>query len=106
MRGLWRRDRDGRLDVVDSAAPPDARRSASIAAARGALMADQAQIDLARALRGKYVRWNHDTKTHPGYLVIGVTPDGMVEIQGFTGHFAPDLFVRVDHPHSAAEGNC
>jgi len=65
-----------------------------------------AQLLLGRSLLGKFVRFHHERKTHPGYLVIAVDRDGMLELEGWTGLFGPHLFERVDHPHSAAEGNC
>ena len=67
----------------------------------------KAQIELAQSLRGKFVRFNHESKTSPGYLVkTEITKDGMIELVGMAGQFAPHLFERVDHPHTAAEGNC
>lgn len=67
----------------------------------------KAQIALARSLRGKFVRFNHESKTSRGYLVKTIiAEDGMIELHGMPGRFAPHLFERVDHPHSAAEGNC
>jgi len=67
---------------------------------------DPEQMALAHSLRGKFVRFHHESKGSRGYLVTNVTADAMLEIAGFSGHFAPHLFERVDHPHSAAEGNC
>lgn len=64
------------------------------------------QIALARSLRGKFVRFHHESKVSRGYLVVSVTDDGMIELREFCGLFSPHLFERVDHPHSAAEGNC
>jgi hypothetical protein len=64
-----------------------------------------AQRALGRTLVGKFVRFHHERKTHPGYLVIDVDEDGMIELREFSGLFAPDLVERVDHPHTAAEGN-
>jgi len=63
-------------------------------------------LALARPLLGKFVRFLDEPKTSRGYLVTLVADDGMVEIDGFSGQFAPHLFERVDHPHTAAEGNC
>lgn len=64
------------------------------------------QLALARSLLGKFVRFHHESKVSRGYLVTRVTENARIEIQGFVGEFAPELFERVDHPHSAAEGNC
>ncbi len=64
------------------------------------------RLALARPLLGKFVRFLHESKVNRGYLVTAVTDDGMIEIDAFPGQFAPHLFERVDHPHSAAEGNC
>jgi len=63
------------------------------------------QVALARSLRGKFVRFLDESKVSRGYLVANVTDDGMIELREFSGLFAPHLFERVDHPHTAAEGN-
>ena len=64
------------------------------------------QLELARALRGTFVRFHHESPVSRGHLVTAVTDSGLVEVRGFVGHFSPYLFVKVDRPHSAAEGNC
>lgn len=64
------------------------------------------RLRLARSLRGKFVRFDHESKVSRGYLVTHVTEDGMIELRELAGQFAPHLFERVDHPRSAAEDNC
>jgi len=64
------------------------------------------QLALGRSLRGKFVRFHHESKTSQGHLVVGIAQDGMIELADMSGLFAPSLFERIDRPHSAAEGNC
>lgn len=64
------------------------------------------QLADAWRLRGKFVRFNHEPSTSAGHLVANVTDDGMIELSDFFGLFASHLFVKVDRPHSASEGNC
>lgn len=60
---------------------------------------DRFQLTLAHSLRGQFVRFHHQP-THPGYLVLRVIGDGMIELEGLPGRFAPHLFECVDaHYH-------
>jgi hypothetical protein len=59
------------------------------------------RLEVARALRGKFVRFHDDSKVSRGYLVTGVDKNGMIELDGWAGLFDPCLFERVDHPHTA-----
>lgn len=63
------------------------------------------KLQLAHSLKGKFVRFHHEEKIARGRLVIGVTVDGMIVLDGLAGEFAPHLFVKVDRPHTAAPGN-
>lgn len=65
-------------------------------------MADQEQINLARSLKNKIVRFKNEAKTEIGRRVNEISPDGMVEIDGMSGHFAPELF-EVVNPTGEAE---
>jgi hypothetical protein len=58
-------------------------------------MITDAQVKAARHLVGHRVRFAHEA-WHPGYLVLMAIPNAMIEIEGFTGVFAPHLVVRVD----------
>ncbi len=76
------------------------RRGQAAQRAIDALLDAHAQLTLARSLFGRVVRFAHEPDSC-GYLVVAVTGDGMVELKGWTGHFAPHLFVRVDEKHAA-----
>lgn len=56
----------------------------------------------ARDLVGKQVRWHNDPRTdsHGAMTVAAATRDGMVEVTGYSGLFAPHLF-RVVTPAPA-----
>jgi hypothetical protein len=58
----------------------------------------QEQIALGRSLLGKYVRFWH-LPEGPSCLVVHVTAEGMVELRGFVGQFAPHIFATVDCSH-------
>ncbi len=64
-------------------------------------MATTEKIELAWSLVGKKVRFRHDPPGVGARLVTEATSDGMIEIEGFGGQFAPHLFA-VD-PESKAE---
>jgi len=87
----------------ERAARPELERMAAALRAKGE---SEDAVALGRSLHGKFVRFLDESKVSRGYLVTHVTEDGMLEIRGHVGQFAPHLFERVDHPHSAAEGNC
>jgi hypothetical protein len=42
---------------------------------------------------GKKVRFRHQSEKGPDYLVQCVCWNGMIELEGLVGEFAPDLFV-------------
>lgn len=50
------------------------------------------QVKSGIILSGKYVRFIHQPKG-PSHRVVAVHSDGMVEIDGFSGQFAPHLFI-------------
>lgn len=52
------------------------------------------QLGAAIALLGKTVRFAHQP-AGPLFRVSAVHSDGMVEIDGFSGQFAPHLFIEV-----------
>jgi len=58
------------------------------------------QKDQAEALAGKYVRFRHlPAKIKPTpVLVTKVLSNGMIRLFGWSGDFAPHLFVVVDPP--------
>jgi hypothetical protein len=67
------------------------------------MYATESQLELALSLLGKYVRFRHDPPIHledSGYLVTDVTRDGLLELRGWVGEFAPHLFVVVARPPS------
>lgn len=49
----------------------------------------------AGALVGRRVRFNHEVSDLHGHLVTGAT-GGMVTLEGWSGEFAPHLFVTID----------
>lgn len=49
----------------------------------------------ANSLVGKFVRFNH-MKDGDARKVLGATNDGMVEVEGFVGQFAPHVFQVVE----------
>lgn len=49
----------------------------------------------AGALVGKVVIWAHQGPEDKPMRVLSATYDGMVTVSGFTGHFAPHLFIVV-----------
>ena len=51
-------------------------------------------------LRAGWVRWNHQPEGKP-MMVTLVTKDGMIELLGWSGQFAPHLFVAAPEPLSA-----
>jgi hypothetical protein len=55
----------------------------------------QAQFVAAQRLVGCTVRWAHDP-SGPSMRVEEATSEGMVRVTGYSGDFAPHLFVRVD----------
>jgi hypothetical protein len=55
----------------------------------------RAQRQLAFTLLGKHVRFAHMPADVAGSLVLFVTDTGMVVLEGWTGEFAPSLFVVV-----------
>jgi len=56
------------------------------------------QMTLAKSLLGKVVRFNH--MVEPWGKVIDVKHDGLVEVYGHGGYFAPHLFQVVEeHEH-------
>ena len=63
------------------------------------------QLTLGRALQGKFVRFESQRPTHRGYLVVGMNQTGRIKLRGWSGCYAPRMFVKVDHPHTAAPGN-
>lgn len=54
-------------------------------------MVDEDQLALGRRLLGNVVRFNH-MPPGSGHLCVSMDRDGMVEIEGFSGFFAPHLF--------------
>lgn len=57
----------------------------------------QAQKDLALSLIGKDLRWAHDACGECGVVRIqSVGWNGMVTLQGWSGEFAPHVFVIID----------
>jgi hypothetical protein len=61
----------------------------------------QDQHLLARHLLGKRVRFAHHVDDRQGAEVLSVTAEGLIAITGYTGHFAPHLFVVVEDPERA-----
>lgn len=57
------------------------------------------------SLRGKFVRFHHESKVSKGHLVTSHRTDGVVELDDLPGEFAEHLFERIDRPHTAAPGN-
>lgn len=55
--------------------------------------------DLVRKFAYEYVHFNHDQST--AYLVTDVTDDCMIELEGMSGLFAPDLFKLVPKANAA-----
>ncbi len=51
---------------------------------------------LALALLGKFVKFNHQVTHGTAYLVTQASDDGLVELEGMSGRFAPHLFVVVE----------
>jgi hypothetical protein len=47
---------------------------------------------LVKAFAFELVCFNHDVNNSHPYLVIDVTDDCMLELEGMSGQFAPDLF--------------
>lgn len=47
---------------------------------------------LVKTFAYEYVYFNHDPDTE--YLVVNVTDDNMLEIEGMSGQFSPDCFKR------------
>jgi hypothetical protein len=62
----------------------------------------QDQHLLARQLLGKRVRFAHHIDDRRGSAVLAVSPVGLIAIEGYTGDFAPHLFVVVEDPEHAA----
>lgn len=58
------------------------------------------QREQAKALVGQWVRFAHlPQTTHPMPIrVIASTSNGMVQLEGRSGHYAPKLFVVVKPP--------
>jgi hypothetical protein len=54
-----------------------------------------AQKDLAISLLGKRLNWRGIPGPEP-FTINAISQTGMVEVSGFTGLFAPNLFVVVD----------
>ncbi len=50
----------------------------------------------ARELVGKRVKFNHKRAQPESYLVTRATEDGLVELEGWAGAFAPHLFVTTE----------
>jgi hypothetical protein len=50
---------------------------------------------LVKKFAHEFVCFNHDVNNSYPYLVIDVTDDCMIELEGMSGLFAPDLFKRV-----------
>ena len=53
------------------------------------------EIELAESLQGKLVRFNHEPESSKGRMIVGMKPDGMVQIDDIPGDFAPDLFLVI-----------
>jgi hypothetical protein len=67
-------------------------------------VADRKQIELARSLVGKEVKWNHKSgPDDPKYRVLQMWSDGLIELEGWSGGFAPHLFVVADSAGAATE---
>lgn len=49
-------------------------------------------LDLALTLVGKRVKFNHQRGLPASHLVVRATEDGLVELEGWAGAFAPHLF--------------
>lgn len=49
-------------------------------------------LELARTLVGKRVKFNHQRDLPESHLVTRATSDGLVELEGWAGAFAPHLF--------------
>lgn len=64
-------------------------------------MATDERIELAWSLVGKKVRFRHDPPDVGPRLVTEATSDGMIEIEGFGGQFAPHLFSVVEDSPSS-----
>lgn len=58
------------------------------------------QMQLAEALVGRHVRFAHlPANCYPTPIrVIEATPTGMIRLAGWSGYFAPHLFVEVPPP--------
>ena len=54
------------------------------------------EIDVARSLVGKDVRFAHEQSAGPLHRVVLASADGMVELRDMGGLFAPHLFVVVE----------
>jgi hypothetical protein len=54
----------------------------------------QERRELAASLLGKQVVFRHLPPTLMPARVLAVSDDGMVEVEGLAGEFAPDLFME------------
>jgi hypothetical protein len=50
------------------------------------------EIARARLLLGRRVWFHHEPEIEPGHLVTRITDEGLVELEGWSGQFAPHLF--------------
>jgi len=58
---------------------------------------NQQRREQARLLLGRLVRFNHQAD-YQAHRVRSISLDGMVEVEGLSGLFAPSLFVVVPEP--------
>ena len=59
-------------------------------------LAQREQKKLAISLLGKDLRFHHMTPQNPTYRIISINYEGMVNLDGMAGQFAPNLFIIVE----------